>query len=130
MRTERYESGRSERVAMRADTHESDDGQLDHRLHDVGWGLLLMLTGLIWLVPGDRVPEGAWLLGVAAILLGVNVVRYLRHISISTFSVILGVAALVAAFSRIWRTDLPVLAICLLLIGASLVARPLFAKTT
>lgn len=115
---------------MRADTHESDDGQLDHRLHDVGWGLLLMLTGLIWLVPGDRVPEGAWLLGVAAILLGVNVVRYLRHISISTFSVILGVAALVAAFSRIWRTDLPVLAICLLLIGASLVARPLFAKTT
>ena len=31
-----------------------------------------MLTGLIWLVPAERVPEGAWLLGVAAILLGVD----------------------------------------------------------
>lgn len=115
---------------MRANTHENDGRQLDRRLHDVGWGLLLMLTGLIWLVPADRVPEGAWLLGVAAILLGVNVVRYLRHIAVSTLSTVLGLAALVAALSRIWRTDLPVLAICLLLIGASLVARPLFAKTT
>lgn len=42
----------------------------------------------------------------------------------------LGFAALLAAFSRIWRTDLPVLAICLLIIGASLVAKPLLTKTT
>jgi hypothetical protein len=107
-----------------------DDGQLDRRLHDVGWGLLLMLTGLLWLLPADRVPESAWLLGVAAILLGVNVVRYLRHIAVSAFSVVLGLAALVAAGSRAWRTDVPVLAICLLLIGASLIAKPFFAKTT
>ncbi len=112
-----------------ADSHETDDRQLDRRLHDIGCGLLLMLTGLIWLVPADRVPEGAWLLGVAAILLGVNVVRFLRHVAVSGFSVALGLAALVGAVSRMWRTDLPVLAICLLLIGASLVARPLFAKT-
>ena len=103
---------------------------LDRRLHDIGWGLLLMLTGMIWLVPAERVPEGAWLLGVAAILLGVNVVRYVKHITVSGFSLVLGLAALLAAFSRIWRTDLPVLAICLLLIGASLVAKPLLTKTT
>jgi len=47
----------------------------------------------------------------------------------STTSV-LGFAALLAALSRIWRTDLPVLAICLLIIGASLVAKPLLTKTT
>ena len=105
------------------------NGLLDRRLHDVGWGLLLMLTGLIWLVPAERVPEGAWLLGVAAILLGVNVVRVLKHITVSGFSVVLGLAALFAAFSRIWRTDLPVLAICLLVIGASLVAKPFLTKT-
>jgi hypothetical protein len=58
---------------------------LDRRLHDIGWGLLLMLTGMIWLVPAERVPEGAWLLGVAVILLGVNVVRYLKHITFSGF---------------------------------------------
>jgi hypothetical protein len=103
---------------------------LDRRLHDIGWGLLLMLTGMIWLVPAERVPEGAWLVGVAAILLGLNAVRYVKHISVSGFSLVLGLAALLAAFSRIWRTDLPVLAICLLIIGASLVAKPLLTKTT
>ena len=102
---------------------------LDQRLHDIGWGLLLMLTGMIWLVPAERAPEGLWLLGVAAILLGVNVVRYLKHITVSGFSR-LGFAALLAAISRIWRTDVPVLAICLLIIGASVVARPLLTKTT
>ena len=54
------------------------NGPLDRRLHDIGWGLLLMLTGMIWLVPAERVR---------------------------------------------------VLAICLLVIGASLVARPLLTKT-
>jgi hypothetical protein len=67
---------------------------------------------------------------VAAILLGVNVVRYLKHITVSGFSLVLGFAALLAAFSRIWRTDLPVLAICLLGIGASLVAKPFLTKAT
>jgi hypothetical protein len=62
------------------------NGPLDRRLHDIGWGLLLMLTGMIWLVPAERVPEGAWLLGVAAILLGVNVVSYVKHITVSGFS--------------------------------------------
>jgi hypothetical protein len=52
------------------------------------------------------------------------------HIAVSGFSFVLGCAALLAAFSRIWRTDLPVLAICLLIIGASLVAKPLLTKTT
>ena len=105
------------------------NGPLDRKLHDIGWGLLLMLTGMIWLVPAERVPEGAWLLGVAAILIGVNVVRYVKHITVSGFSLVLGFAALLAAFSRIWRTELPVLASCLLVIGASLVAKPLLTKT-
>jgi hypothetical protein len=39
-------------------------------------------------------------------------------------------AALLAAFSRIWRMNLPVLAICLPIIGASLVGKPLLTKTT
>ena len=107
----------------------TDNGLVDRRLHDIGWGLLLMLTGTIWLVPAERVPESAWLLGVAAILLGINVVRYLKRVTISGFSIVLGLGALLAALSRFWRTDLPVLAICLLVIGASLVARPLLTKT-
>lgn len=98
--------------------------QLDRRLHDVGWGLLLMLTGAVSLVPADRIPEGAWLVGVAVILLGVNIARYAHHIAVSGFTVMLGVLALAAGASRAVGVDLPLLAICLVVIGASLALRP------
>ena len=103
--------------------------QLDRRLNDIGWGLLLMLTGALWLLPPADVPRGAWFFGVAAILLGINVLRYARHIAVSAFSLTLGVAAFVAAVSQMWRQDPPLVAIFLLAIGVSLVARPLVTKT-
>jgi len=103
--------------------------QLDRRLNDIGWGLLLMLTGAIWLLPAAAVPSGAWLFGVAAILIGVNVARYVKHIAVSGFSVAVGVAAFVAALSQMWRSDPPLVAIFLLVIGASLVAKPFLART-
>lgn len=103
--------------------------QLDRRLNDIGWGLLLMLTGAISLLPSATVPAGTWLFGVAVILLRVNVARYVKHIAVSGFSVVLGIAALAAALSQIWRTDPPLVAIFLLVIGASLLAKPLFTRT-
>ena len=106
-----------------------DTTHLDRRLNDIGWGLLFVLTGLVWIVPSPRVPEGTWLFGVAAILIGVNVVRYLKHLAISGFSLVLGFFALLAAFGQLWRVDLPLLAICLVVIGASLVVKPLLTRT-
>ena len=47
---------------------------LDRRLHDIGWGLLLMLTGMIWLVPAERVPGGAWCSALRRSCWGVNLV--------------------------------------------------------
>jgi hypothetical protein len=61
---------------------------LDQRLNDIAWGLLFAMTGIVWTLPEDQVPEGAWLLGVAAILLGINVVRYLSHMKVSGFSIL------------------------------------------
>lgn len=103
--------------------------QQDRRLNDIGWGLLLMLTGAIWLLPAAAVPPGTWLFGVAVILLGTNVARYRKHLSVSGFSVAVGVAAFVAAVSQLWRTDPPLVAIFLIVIGTSLVAKPLFTRT-
>jgi hypothetical protein len=107
----------------------TDHIQFDRRLNDIGWGLLLMLTGVVWLLPPASVPRGAWFFGVAVILIGVNVARYLKHIALNAFSLTLGVAAFVAAISQIWRQDAPLVAIFLLAIGASLVARPLVTRT-
>lgn len=114
---------------LATDSAGSREARLDRRLHDIAWGLLLMITGIVWLVPDDRVPEGAWLWGVAAVLFGVNVVRYLNHIKINGFSMALGLAAVIAALTQIWRQDLPLLAICLIVIGASLLAKPLLTRT-
>lgn len=99
--------------------------QLDRQLHDLGWGLLFLLTGLVWLLPAGRVPNGTWMFGAAAILLGVNLIRYIMKVPVSGFSVLLGFGALLAGLSEFWRTDLPLLAICLIVIGASLALKPL-----
>ena len=106
-----------------------DTVRLDHTLNDVAWGLLFMLTGLVWMIPAQQVPQGTWLFGVAAILIGVNVVRYLKHLAMSRFSLVLGCLALLAAFGQLWPVDLPLLAICLFVIGASLVVKPLVTRT-
>ena len=106
----------------------TDVARIDHRLSDVGWGLLFMLTGLVWAMPSNQVPEGTWLFGVAAILIGINVVRYLKHLAMSGFSLVLGLLALLAAAGQLWRVDLPLLAICFLIIGASLVVKPLLTR--
>jgi hypothetical protein len=107
----------------------SREARLDRRFHDIAWGLLLMITGIMWIVPSDRVPEGAWLWGVAAVLFGVNVLRYLSHIRINGFSMALGLAAVIAALTQMWRQDLPLLAVCLIVIGASLLAKPLLTRS-
>jgi hypothetical protein len=107
-----------------------EPSQLDRRLSDIGWGLLFMLTGLVWLVPPEQVPAGTWLFGAAAILIGTNVVRAMKHAPMNGFSLTLGGLALLAALGQVWRVDLPLLAICLLIIGGSLVAKPLLTRTT
>ena len=88
----------------------------------------MALTGVIWMIPAGKVPEGAWLLGVAAILLGANAVRRVIHIPVSWFSLILGAMALVAALSQWWGIAFPLLPACLIVIGVSLVVKPLLAK--
>jgi hypothetical protein len=52
-----------------------------------------------------------------------------HDIPVSGFSVAVGVAAFLAAVSQRWRTDPPLVAIFLLVIETSLVARPLFTRT-
>jgi hypothetical protein len=108
---------------------EAGFSHLDRRLSEIGWGLLFMLTGLLWIVPEQKVPQGAWLFGVAAILLGLNAVRYMKHIPTSSLSLALGFLALFAGLGQLWRIDLPFVAICLLLIGAALVAKPLLTQS-
>lgn len=112
----------------RTTTPPADRSLLERRLNDIGWGLLLMLTGVVWLLPGASVPPGTWLFGVAAILIGINVLRYVKHLAVSAFSLVLGAVALAAAIGEAQRTEPPLVALFLLAIGASIVARAAWGK--
>ena len=101
----------------------------DRRLKYIGWGLLLMLTGSVWLLLPEAAPPGTWLFGVAFILVGVNAVRYAMHTDVGGLSVGVVLCALAAAVGQIWRTDQFMLAIFVIIIGASLMVKPLFSST-
>jgi len=98
------------------------------RLDDVAWALFLILIGAIWLLPAGTVPEGTWLVGAGLILLGINAVRSLKGIKMSGFAMVLGVLALVAGVGHLAGLNVPVFAILFILIGASIILRPLVTK--
>lgn len=101
---------------------------VSRRLDELAWALFLILIGAIWLLPAGTVPEGTWLVGAGLILLGISAVRSLKGIRMSGFAIVLGVLALVAGLGHLAGMKVPVFAILFIIIGASIIVRPLFAK--
>lgn len=93
------------------------------------WGLLLLMTGILLLLPRQAVPEGAWLIVAGVILLGASAVRYVTHLKVSAFIVALGLLAVAAGASAIAGLDLPLFAIFLVLLGASIMLRSWFVHS-
>jgi hypothetical protein len=102
---------------------------LDKRLEGIAWGLFLIMIGGLFLVPGNQVPEGTWLIGVGLILLGLNVARYLNGIEVSTLSLLLGVGALGVGISDYFGVDLPVWPILLIVVGVHMLIKALSWRT-
>ncbi len=96
---------------------------LNDRLQTISWALFLIMVGGFLLVPSGQLPEGSWLIGVGVILLGLNVVRYLSGIRMSTFTTILGAIAVVAGLGDFAGVDVPVGPILIILIGAAIILR-------
>jgi hypothetical protein len=95
------------------------------RLDGIGWGLFLLMTGLLWLVPSDRVPPGTWLIGTGALLLGLNAVRHLNGLAINVLTAALGALALAGGFADLGGLELPLLAISLVAVGAAVLFKAL-----
>lgn len=104
------------------------ENAISEHLGEVAWGLLLTLTGVIWIVPGIPVPFGTWLVGTGIILVGANALRYAVDRRFETFSLVLGIVALVAGLGEFLAMDLPVLGLCFLAFGAVLLLQPLRGK--
>jgi hypothetical protein len=100
---------------------------LNKRLEAIAWGLFLIMIGGIWLLP-EAVPEGAWLLGVGVIMLGLNGVRKLYGIKMSGFTIFLGIVASCIGIGALFGVDLPIFPILIILWGLSVVLEPFFKK--
>ena len=104
----------------------TDKEDVGTRLDQIGWGIFLVMIGTIWLVPG--VPQGTWLIGAGILLLVVNAIRSRVGVPWSGVSVALGVFALAAGFGDFSGIKLPLFPICLVVIGVTLILKPLVSQ--
>ena len=95
------------------------------RIDAIGWALFFIMIGGIGLAPKESVPEGAWLIGVGLIMLGGNAARHLNGLKVVGFTIVLGLIALGIGLSIMLGLDLPVFPILLVIVGLSIILRPL-----
>lgn len=100
---------------------------LDGRLAGLFWALLFILTGALLMFPDERIPRGTWLVGIGLILLTLNAVRLATGIPVRVLPTLLGALALAAGLAAYAGVTLPLFALTLVAIGASIVLEPLRA---
>jgi len=98
---------------------------LNKRLEDSALGFFLLLIGTLLLLPSALVPQGAWLIGAGLIMLLLNGRRYVNDISVSRFTVVLGLVAILVGLASFLGLKPPLFAIFLALIGLSIIVRSL-----
>ena len=101
---------------------------LNERLEGIGWAVLLITSGIIWLLPESQVPPGSWLVAAGVILLGLNAVRAAYGIRLNGFSLGVGILALLAGLGDFYNFKLPLVPIVLILIGVFLLLNALRAR--
>lgn len=104
----------------------TDAGNTATRLDQMGWGIFLLMIGAILLVP--NVPAGTFLIGTGILLLALTVVRASLGIPWSGISATLGILALAAGLGDFVGVRLPLFPICLVLLGVSLILKPLLSQ--
>jgi hypothetical protein len=109
-------------------SHAHRDAELERRVNDAGWGVFLVLMGVLWLLPAGAVPDGSWLLATGVLLLGLNAVRRRLGVPLHQVGLLLGVLALLAGVAAILDFTEPLLPATLVVTGAWIVVRPLLAR--
>ena len=87
------------------------------RVSTGGWALFFIWAGIAWLT---EINLGVALLGVAAIILGGQLVRAVFKLSIEGFWVVAGLCFAVGGIAQFAPVDLPILPALMILGGAAL----------
>jgi hypothetical protein len=93
---------------------------LPRRIDAIGWGLLFLMSGVLFLIPG--LPEGSWLVGLGVVLLGLNAARRAMGLEIDRFGVVIGSGAVLAGLAIVAGMDVPVFALLLIASGLAIIA--------
>jgi hypothetical protein len=91
---------------------------VDRLLDDLGWGVLLVMTGTFWLLPAGHVPRGSWLIAVGLILLTLSAARHILRIRMNCFALVAGLLALIFGTGAYLSVNLPLFPIVLIVVGA------------
>jgi hypothetical protein len=107
-----------------------DKVALNKRLESIAWGCFLILWAgsMFWstIMPGTKLLEGLWSIGVGLIFLGLNVARYYNKIKMSGFTTFLGVLSVVGGVVQLFGVKGVEGAFLLLILGAYLILKPWF----
>ena len=101
---------------------------ISDRINKIGWGLFLVILGIIWLLPDSMIPDGALLIGIGIILLGLSFVRHQYGIKRSDTNIVLGIIALAFGLGDFLGTGLPLIPILLIFWGLSIFYRIIFSR--
>jgi hypothetical protein len=94
--------------------------ELPGRIDAIGWGLLFLMTGVLFLVPG--LPDGTWLVGLGLLMLALNATRLYLGLPLDRFGVLIGVGALLAGLGAMAGMEIPVFALGLIAFGLAIIA--------
>jgi len=94
---------------------------LSKQIDGISWALFFIMIGGIGLVPDEKVPGGAWLIGVGLIMLGNNLFRYMKEIKVVGFTIVLGILALLAGLGDFTGFEIPIFPVLLILVGLSII---------
>jgi membrane-bound ClpP family serine protease len=102
---------------------------LQTRIEESGWGFFLLMIGILLLLPSEFVPGGAWLVVAGIIMIALNCIRYVNNITVSRFTVVLGLVTIVAGLTELFHVTLPLLPGLLALIGLSIIVKSMLPQT-
>lgn len=86
----------------------------------IGWGLFFIWVGFAWLMGYGL---GWGLLGVGILTIAVQALRYLFHVKVEGFWLIVGMAFFAAGFWELWSLEIPLAPVLLILLGIGLLLR-------
>lgn len=102
--------------------------KLNERFNKIGWGLFLIMLGVIWLLPDALQPDGILAIGIGVILIGLSIIKHAYGIRGTDSNVFLGIVALSIGLGDYLDVGLPIIPVLLIFWGLSMIYRIIFPR--